>query len=128
MVWNVFGDPDRADPFHEATRLLLDGPVSPSRDDRPIPYALDKDARLAALEHARAFDTIEHRTSAWSLDLDAEQTVNLYATYSNINIRPDREAILMELGRKAREEFQGRVTRNMITSLYIARRRTDERK
>jgi hypothetical protein len=39
-----------------------------------------------------------------------------------INIRPDREAVLAELGRIARDEFQGRVTRNMITSLYIARR------
>lgn len=123
MVWNVFGDPDRADPFHEATRLLLDGPVSPSREDRAIPYALDKDARLAALERTRAFDTMEHRTGAWSLDLDADQTEKLYATYSNVNIRPDRAAVLMELGRIAREEFQGRVTRNMITSLYIARRR-----
>ena len=124
MVWNVFGDPDRPDPFHEATRLVLDGPVSPSRDDRQIPFALDKEARLAALEGTHAFDCMEHRTGTWSLVLDADQTVNLYATYSNINIRPDREAILAELGRIARDEFQDRVTRNMVTSLYMARRRT----
>ena len=43
--------------------------------------------------------------------------------YSNINIRPDREAVLAELGRIARDEFRGRVTRNMTTSVYIARRR-----
>ena len=127
MVWNVFGDADRADPFHEATKLLLEGPVSPSRDDRALPFGLDKDARVAALEHTRAFDNIEHLSSKWSLDLDADQTVNLYATYSNINIRPDRETILAELGRIARDKFQGRVTRNMTTSLYIARRRTSER-
>jgi len=30
MVWNDFGDPDRTDPFHEATKLLLAGPSSPS--------------------------------------------------------------------------------------------------
>jgi len=122
MVWNIFGDSGRADPFHEATRLLLDGPVSPSRDDRAIPFALDKDARLAALEHTRAFDDVEHFTSTWSLVLDADQTVNLYATYSNINIRPDREVVLAELGRIARDEFQGCVTRNMTTRLYMARR------
>jgi len=122
MVWNVFGDPERADAFHEATRLLLDGPVGPSRDDRAIPYALDKDARLAAMERTQAFDHIEHRTGTWSLELDAEQTVNLYATYSNITIRPDREAVLEELGRIAREEFDGRVIRNMVTSVYMARR------
>lgn len=123
MVWNVFGDPDRADPFHEATKALLAGPIGPSRKDRKIPFALDKEARMAALERTQAFDRIEHQASAWSLALDADEVVRLYATYSNITIRPDRQAVLTELGRIAREEFQGRVTRNMITSLYIARRR-----
>jgi SAM-dependent methyltransferase len=122
MVWNDFGDPDRADPFHEATKLLLNGPSSPSMGDRDIPFSQDRGARVAALENAHAFDSIEHRTSAWSLVLDPDQVVNLYATYSNINIRPDREAILAELHRIARNEFHGRVTRNMTTSLYIARR------
>ncbi len=65
---------------------------------------------------------VEHRTSAWSLVLDPDQTVALNATYSNINIRPDRVAVLAELRRIARDEFQGRVTRNMVTSLYVARR------
>jgi SAM-dependent methyltransferase len=122
MVWNDFGDPDRADPFHEATGLLLNGPSSPSTGDRDIPFSQDKDTRLGALERTHTFDSIEHRGSAWSLVLDPDQVVRLYATYSNINIRPDREAILAELGRIARDEFQGRVTRNMVTSLYLARR------
>lgn len=123
MIWNIFGDPGRADPFHEATRALLDGPVSPTRDDRDLPFGLDKDARVAALERTRAFSVVEHRTSAWTLELDADQTVNLYATYSNINIRPDRAVVLEKLRRIASEEFHGRVIRNMITSLFIARRR-----
>jgi SAM-dependent methyltransferase len=123
MVWNVFGDDSRPDPFHEATKVLLGPPANPSVGARDIPFALDAEARLAALERARAFDAIEHRTSAWPLVLDPDQTVALYATYSNVNIRRDREAVLAELGRIARDEFYGRVTRNMITSLYIARRR-----
>ena len=122
MVWNDFGDPNRADPFHEATKMLLNGPSSPSLGDRDISFALDKEARLSALEHTYAFDSIEHRTSAWSLVLDPDQTVSLYATYSNINIRPDREAVLAELRRIAYDEFQGRVIRNMVTSFYKARR------
>jgi hypothetical protein len=61
---------------------------------------------------------------AWSLALDPDQTVALYATYSNINIRLDCEAVLTELRRLARDEFHGRVTRNMVTSLYAARRRS----
>ena len=123
MVWNVFGDNSRPDPFHEATKTFLPGPLRPSVGARNIPFALDADARVAALERTGAFDAIEYQASAWSLVLDPDQTAALYATFSNINIRPDREAILAELGRIARDEFHGSVTRNMTTSLYTARRR-----
>lgn len=123
MVWNVFGDNSRSDPFHEATKTLLEGPSSPSAGSRDIPFALDAEARVAALERTGTFDAIEYHTSDWSLVLDPEQTIALYATFSNINIRPDCEAILAELGRIARDEFHGRVIRNMTTSLYTARRR-----
>lgn len=84
MVWNVFGDSGRPDPFHEATKMLLAGPMGPSRDNRNIPFALDKEGRLAALGRTGVFEA--------------------------------------ELGRIASEEFHGRVTRNMTTCLYIARR------
>jgi hypothetical protein len=123
MVWNIFGDEHRPDPFHEATKTLLSGPSSPSAGAGDIPFGLDAEARKAALERTHAFDDFEHQTSTWSLILDADQAVALYATYSNINVRPDREAVLAELGRIARDDFHGRVTRNMVTSLYTARRR-----
>ena len=123
MVWNVFGDDSRPDPFHEATSLLLNGVTSPSTDAVGPPFALDAEARLAALDRTEAFEAAEHRTSAWSLILDPNQVVALYGTYSNINVRPDREVVLAELHRIARDDFAGRVTRNMITSLYVARRR-----
>ena len=121
MLWNVFGDSRRPDPFHEATKSIINRPLSPSAGTGEIPFALDVEARLAALERTDAFDSVEHRTSTWSLVLDPDQTVALYATYSNINIRPDREKVLNKLFRIARDEFQGCVTRNMITSLYVAR-------
>lgn len=124
MVWNVFGDPHRPDPFHEATKTLLNSALSPSAGNGEVPFALDAEARLAALKRTQAFDNVEHRTSAWSLALDPDQTAALYATYSNINIRPDREAVLAELRRIAHDSFHGRVIRNMVTSLYVARRRS----
>jgi SAM-dependent methyltransferase len=123
MVWNIFGDRHRPDPFHEAAKILLNGSSIPSARGGDMPFALDNEARLAALERTHAFDHVEHQTSAWSLILEPDQTVSLYATYSNINIRPDRETVLTELGRIARDEFHGRVIRNMVTSLYVARRR-----
>jgi len=123
MLWNIFGDSNRPDPFHEATKSFLGKPLSPSAGNCGVPFALDAEARLAALERAGAFDSVEHRTSTWPLVLDPDQTVALYATYSNVNIHPDREDVLNQLHRIARDEFQGCVTRNMITSLYVARRR-----
>jgi Methyltransferase domain len=123
MVWNVFGGDSRLDPLHEATKALLNGPPSPSAGARNIPFPLDVEARMAALERTGAFDAVKHRTSCWRLVLDPDQTVALFATYSNVNIRRDREAVLAELGRIARDEFHSHVIRNMTTSLYIARRR-----
>jgi hypothetical protein len=123
MVWNLFGDARRPDPFHEATKSLLKGALSPSAGNGEIPFGLDTESRVAAIERTHAFDGVEHRTSAWSIVLDPDQIVALYATYSNINIRPDRENILAELHRIARDEFRGSVTRNMVTSLYVARRK-----
>lgn len=98
MVWNTFGDQHRPDPLHEATKIPLDGPSSPSAGAADIPFALDSTARLSAPERTQAFDSIDHRTSAWSLILDPDQTVALYATYSNVNIRPDRDVFLPSRG------------------------------
>lgn len=123
MQWNVFGDSRRPDPFHEATKSFLSEPLSPSAGNSEVPFALDAETRLAALERTNAFENLEHRSSAWSLVLDPDETVALYATFSNINIRSDREDVLSELRRVAREKFHGCVTRNMVTSLYIAQRR-----
>jgi SAM-dependent methyltransferase len=120
--WNVFGDDSRPDPFHEATKKLLEGPSSPSAGEHGIPFGLDAEARSAALKRTDAFDIIDVRTSRWSLALNADQAMALYGTYSNINVRADRDALLAELGRIVRDEFRGCITRNMTTSLYIARR------
>jgi SAM-dependent methyltransferase len=120
--WNEFGDDSRPDPFHSATKDLLAGPSSPSAGERGISFGLDTEARLAALRRVGAFDLVDSSMTSWSLALEADEVVGLYATYSNINVRPDREAVLAELGRIARTQFGGRVVRNMKTSLYIARR------
>ncbi|HVU94618.1 MAG TPA: methyltransferase domain-containing protein [Puia sp.] len=122
VMWNVFGDLDRVDPFHEATKELLDGYTNVSMLGG-VPYALDTAARSRALEQAGAFDIIECEHRPWALHLDTEAAVALYSTYSNIQVRPDRDAVLVELRRIVREEFGGRITRNMVTSLYLARRR-----
>ena len=126
MVWNVFGDDDRADPFHAATYALLsDGPRSPSSGGRGgVPFALQVNARKSAFGRCGAFADFSLAARKWELVLDADQTVALYSTYSDITARPpdERRQVLAELRRIAEQDFGGRVVRNMITILYTARR------
>jgi SAM-dependent methyltransferase len=128
MVWNVFGDDDRADPFHDATDAILnDGPRSPSSGGRGgVPYALQENARLSAFGRAPAFEDLKRELSTWELVLDPDQVVRLYATYSDMTARPapEQREVLSELRRvAAAPPFSGRVVRNLVTVLYTARRR-----
>jgi len=123
MAWNVFGVYDRYDAFHEATKELLAGPMSPAEGPGMTPFGLDFKSRIAALERTNAFDSIEYKFTEWPWLLDAAQTVALYSTFSNIKIREDKNTVLTELGRIATEQFPGGVIRNMATCLYIAKRK-----
>jgi SAM-dependent methyltransferase len=118
--WNVFGDPQLPDPFHDATEpLLRDLETSPGGHA----YALDVDDRVGELA-AHGFRDVEHEPIHWTLTLDAARTRQLYATFSNIARLPDlrRAAILDEIERIAAVEFGGRVERRMVTAIYTARR------
>lgn len=121
-IWHVFGDDSRPDPFHDATQGVLSGYASPSAGHRGIPFGLDAEARTEALKRTGAFDVVEHKIVPWQLVLTANETMALYATYSDMAARLDREAVLEEVGRIAREEFGGRVERNMTTSVFMGRR------
>jgi SAM-dependent methyltransferase len=128
MVWNVFGDPDCDDPFHEATfDLLNDGPRSiSSGGPGGVPFALNLNARLSAFGRNGAFEAIGHEKRSWDLVLDPDQVVALYSTYSDMTARPveEQRVVLAELRRIAEYQFQGRVVRNMVTILYTARKRS----
>jgi hypothetical protein len=86
------------------------------------PFALDAAARIAAIDQAGAFERVLYQTSHWPLVLTPDQTVALYATYSNVTAMPNAAEALAELRRVAETQFGGRVTRNMTTILYLARR------
>ena len=124
MVWNVFGDESRPDPFHEATAELLGGEASPSfgAPGGP-PFALDAVRRRTELE-AAGFSEIGFEARPWTLVLDPAAVRALYGTYSDINQQEpdDRERLLDALAEIAARQFGGRVERNMITALHLARR------
>ena len=130
MLANIFGDPERPDPFHEATDALLNaGPRTPSHGPPAKgPSAGDDEvnARLSGFGRNGRFEAISHEVRAWELILDPDQVVALYSTYSDMNACPsdERREVLAELRRiAASPPFSGRVVRNMLTSLWTARRR-----
>lgn len=125
MVWNVYGDPDRGDPFHDATLEVMRTPAqSPSvgRPGRP-PFALDVEARTLDLRAAGFADIAAERRD-WTLELDVPRLRALYATYSEVaQLAPERRARLLDgIAEVAERQFAGRVTRNMVTIAYVARR------
>jgi SAM-dependent methyltransferase len=126
MWWNVFGDAERPDPFHDATAALLSGlSQTPSQPQNwRHPFALDSEARIADLEGTGAFAEIGHDILRWSLVLDPAEVRALYATFSQFSVLAagERERLLDALEAIAATEFGGRVERNMSTALYWARR------
>ena len=125
LIWNVFGDGVRPDPFHRATAHLFSGHrTSPSGGGTTqTPYGLDVGARLADLAEA-GFTTDEPELIDWTLSLDPSAVRRLYATYSNVTALPEdeRERLLGGLEKVAETEFAGVVTRNMTTSVYTGSR------
>ena len=123
MWWNVFGDPDRDDPFHDATHSLM-APLhrSPSAGEsgKP-PYSLDTEARIGELS-AAGFERIEHRLMRWSVVYGPDEIRALYGTFSAVNRLPgtEREDLLDALAEIAANQFDGAVERHMLTSMYTS--------
>jgi SAM-dependent methyltransferase len=124
--WNVFGDPERDDPYHEATKHVLDTVArSPSDPRNALPFALDTTARRREISATGAFDAPDAAVYRWVLWLSTPQVGALYATFSSISRLPadQRRALLDHLMDIAERDFGGRVARNMVTPVYVARRR-----
>lgn len=86
-------------------------------------FAHDPQAGLGALRDA-GFEAPEHDFVPWSHEWDAAGIRALFATFSPIARldEPRRGAILDEVEPIALEEFEGRVVKPILTSLYTARR------
>ena len=126
LWWNVFGDADRADPFHDATyALLADCAVSPSGAPDAIPFGLDRAAREAEFARSGAFGDVVYEETRWTLTLDTAHVGKLYEGFSHIQrmAAPARERLLEQLMEIAATQFGGRVERNVISPIYLARRR-----
>ena len=125
LWWQIFGDPERPDPFHEATAARLESlGRSPSvgQSGRPK-HALDREARTQALERA-GFEDVWHEQIAWTHEFDAARLRDLYASFTSGARLPEgeRRTVLDFIEGSARRQFGGRVVRPMLTAIYTARR------
>lgn len=118
--WTIFGDPERHDAFHEATRQALSGssPVPP-------PFALEVDDRVRDIDATGAFGPVAFEAVRWSRSFSSREIRSLYGSFSSITTLAEgpRERLLDELVRVADEEFGGRVERPLVSPVYIAQRR-----
>ncbi|MDF2980669.1 MAG: SAM-dependent methyltransferase protein [Devosia sp.] len=128
LLWNVFGDSSRSDPFHEATTQLFAGHrhSTSGGGSGQTPFALDMSARLGDFA-ASGFIADAPEFRRWTLELDPDGVRALYATYSNVTAlpAPERLQLLDGLAEIAAQHFGGRVERNMTTVIYTARRAPD---
>jgi SAM-dependent methyltransferase len=123
LIWNVLGDLDKSDAFHDATQDLLSSlAVTPSRPPNAIPFALDREAREAEARLG-GFHEVAYSESRWSYQLDTQGVRNLYESFSPIQrLESDsRNRILDELARIADQQFDGVVERNVTSCLYRLR-------
>ncbi len=123
LWWNVFGDAERPDPFHDATMHLFSGAAEGTVDPagRPAEPGLAADQWLSAFGEA-GFTPHPPQVERWTLVLDPTAVRSLYASFSNVTtLQPDaRDALLDRLADIAVNQFGGRVERNMTTAIYTA--------
>jgi SAM-dependent methyltransferase len=121
LFWNVLGDLDKEDLFHDATHSLLSPlAVGPSEKPDTMPFALDRGARQAEAK-AAGFKKTEYLESRWSLVLNTDEVGKLYESFSHIQ-RLDaasRAKLLDELMTIADIQFNGKVVRNITSCLYL---------
>ncbi len=121
LFWNVLGDVDKEDLFHDATHSLLTPlAVGPSENPKTVPFALDRAAREAEA-NAAGFNNTEYRESRWSLVLTTNQVAKLYESFSHVQQLDDdaRAKLLGELMTIADTQFNGKVVRNITSCLYV---------
>ena len=126
LWWTGFGDRDRPDPFHEATReLLASMPRSPVGSHRAgrMPSERGSPFWLEALA-AAGFEEPSYERIPWSKTFDAKGIREIFSTFSPFLYvdEHERTELLDALERIAREDFGDRVEKPIVTMLYTARK------
>lgn len=124
MWWTHFGSAEGKDPFQITTgHLFVETPRSPGVGKSGVPFALDRDARLADLRNAGFVDAAVEQWR-WSRNYTTSHLLELYRTFSPVqSLTPLRQRQLLDsLASIVERQFGGEVRRTFLTVLYTARR------
>ena len=126
LWWNVFGDDDRPDPFHDALQPILEAkaPQLVAEGGASLSYAFDASARIDEITQTDAFGSVEQHVIRWEGRHRPEELRRMFATFSPWLALPDdvREELLDDVATLARDRFSGIVVRPYQTVLYLAQR------
>ncbi|MGH9032851.1 MAG: class I SAM-dependent methyltransferase [Acidimicrobiia bacterium] len=123
LWWTVFGDPDRPDPFHDATKARLKEDDVVTSLDQPQ-FELHVDGRTRDLANRAGLVDVEAELVRWTLRLDLDAVRALYASMIRVRRLPpdERARLLDDVAAVAAGEFGGAVERPVVTAIYTARR------
>jgi SAM-dependent methyltransferase len=123
LWWTVFGDPDRPDPFNDATKRLLEENEALATPHQPL-FELDVEGRTQDLANGAGLVDAEGELIHWTIRLDPAAVRALYASMIRVRRRPpdERERLLDVIATIAAREFGGVVERPFVTAVYTARR------
>jgi SAM-dependent methyltransferase len=123
LWWTVFGDPDRPDPFHDATRKLLEEHNALAPLDQPQ-FELDVPERTRDLADRAGLVDVDGELIRWTIRLDSAAVRALYASMIRIRTRPtdERHQQLDAIAAVAEHEYDGVIERPFVTAIYTARR------
>jgi len=125
LLWNVFGDLDRSDPFHDALSEMLRR-LEPEIAAPMVPGVTSPDGHswAAVIDDHLLFEPAEVDVFRWTGTHSTAELRALFATFSTwISRGPERKELLLdELTRIADEQFDGRVSRPYQTVVVSARK------
>jgi SAM-dependent methyltransferase len=121
--WTIFDDPDRPDPFRDATTRLL-GDADPSHQGRRSSFQLDTEQRRRDLEHLGGFEDVRSQLIRSAVRFTSAQIYAFYGSMIEVRLRPEpeRRLLLERIRAIAEHDFGGEVTRPFVTALYTGQR------
>jgi SAM-dependent methyltransferase len=124
LWWTLFRDPARPDPFHEATRDLIEPDPSADGPKDGMPFELDAAGWRTALSRRAGLVEIDSELIQWTASLNPERLRAHYGSTLALRRRPapEREALLDRLVSIAWSDFGGLVERAFVTAIYTGRR------